>query len=121
MPRDEGLTEIAPQPIVDERTPLLSEPNDSAQKPPERHRRESVPAEAASLDASLQALAERERAEHEAGATPVAEEPTTGRLLMTMGSLWLSTFFAALGTSSPKLFCADYSFYAFWRRWWVLT
>ncbi|KAK3678555.1 hypothetical protein LTR78_001853 [Recurvomyces mirabilis] len=98
-----GLQEVEPQPISDEQTPLLSNSNGHSNgKPsgvPEPHRRESVPAEAASFHASLEAQVERERREHEAGTIPVADEPSTGKLLATMSSLWLSTIFAALDST----------------------
>lgn len=47
----------------------------------------------------LEAQAEQERREYDAGHAPVAEEPSTRKLLLTMGSLWLTSFFAALDTS----------------------
>lgn len=87
MPRDGHLTPVDPEP-VDERSPLLG------QHLPDGEARE----EEQDPD-TLESQAEQERREYEAGATPVADEPSTRKLVVTMGSLWLSTFFAALGTS----------------------
>ncbi len=102
-----NLQEVEPQPIsdpneeaiADEQTPLLSNGHANGAVSPKHYRRESVPAEAASLDAQLEALAERERREYSANATPIADEPSTGRVLMTMSALWLSTIFAALDST----------------------
>lgn len=80
MPRKEPLLqELPPEPLSDENTPLLNNhlPNGSA------------------ID-NLEAQAEQEIREHEASTIPIADEPTTWRLLATMSSLWMSTFFAAL-------------------------
>ena len=76
----DGLKVLTPQP-VDEHSPLLAEQNN------EENQDESL----------LEAQAEREQREHDAGTTPVADEPSTQKLLLTMASLWMSTFFAALG------------------------
>ncbi|KXL46306.1 hypothetical protein M433DRAFT_144085 [Acidomyces richmondensis BFW] len=51
---------------------------------------------ASAEESGLEAQAERERREYDARATPIADEPSTGRLVATMSSLWFSTFFAAL-------------------------
>ena len=80
---DDGLKVIAPEPVTDERSPLLGDANGSQTEE----------------DGGLEAQAEQEQREHDVGATPVAEEPSTKTLLLTMSSLWLSTFFAALGMS----------------------
>ena len=76
-----GLRVLSPQPLAaDERSPLLGESNE---RPTEED--------------GLEAQAEQELREHDVASVPVAEEPSTRRLVLTMGSLWLSTFFAALG------------------------
>ncbi|TKA64747.1 hypothetical protein B0A55_09787, partial [Friedmanniomyces simplex] len=94
--KEQRLTVVDPLPIADEQTPLLTNQHNGATPVAEHH---DIPPEAASLDAQLEAQASQERREHDAGAVPVADEPTTGKLLMTMGSLWLSTIFAALDST----------------------
>lgn len=79
-PKDDGLEVIPPEPVTDERTPLLN----GASGQPVEH------------GDDLEAQAEQERREHDVGATPIADEPSTRKLLLTMSSLWLCTFFAAL-------------------------
>lgn len=78
-----ALTPVEPEP-VDERSPLLG------QHLPDGAREEEQDPD------NLEAQAEQERREYEAGVTPVADEPSTKKLMVTMSSLWLSTFFAAL-------------------------
>lgn len=78
--KKDTLEVLSPQPVNDERTPLLAGGDGSASEDA----------------AGLEAQAEQEQREHDVGATPVADEPSTKRLLLTMGSLWVSTFFAAL-------------------------
>lgn len=77
--KKDSLNVVPPEP-VDERSPLLDNAN-------------GHPTEQETLDAQ----AEQEIREHEAGTVPLAEEPSTKKLLLTMGSLWVTTFFAALG------------------------
>ena len=74
---EDGLKIVQPVPVDDERTPLLEDH-------PGAHN-------------SLEAQADQEIREHDAGTTPVADEPTTGKLLATMVPLWMVTFFAAMG------------------------
>lgn len=82
---DDGLKVLAPEPVeADERSPLLSQ----TQRPGDGD--------------ALEAQAEQEQREHDAGAVPIADEPSTRKLLVTMSSLWLSTFFAALGNILPS-------------------
>lgn len=85
---EDGLKVVAPHPVEDneqtkpvddERTPLLGRRG------------------GAEVDGALEAQAEQEQREHDAGATPIAEEPSTGKLVTTMSCLWLVTFFAAMG------------------------
>ena len=78
---DDRLEVLSPEPVTDERSPLLGE--SSEQSP--------------AYDDGLEAQAEQEQREHDVGATPIADEPSTKRLVLVMGSLWLSTFFAAMG------------------------
>ncbi|KAK5695579.1 hypothetical protein LTR17_024565 [Elasticomyces elasticus] len=94
--REDDLQVVDPLPVSDEQTPLLPKQNGSSS-----HRRNSivVPPEADPLGDELEAQASQEQREHDAGTVPVADEPTTGKLLMTMGSLWLSTVFAALDST----------------------
>lgn len=81
MPKNrDSLQIMSPQPVADERSPLLGEENDA---PSDDHD-------------ELEAQAEQEQREYDVGSTPIAEEPSTKKLVLTMGSLWLSTFFAAL-------------------------
>jgi hypothetical protein len=77
------LEVLPPQPVVEERSPLLGH----------------VDEERLAAEDNLEAQAERERREHDAVATPIADEPSTRKLVLTMASLWLGTFFAALGNS----------------------
>jgi hypothetical protein len=84
MAKKDDLKVLSPQPVADERSPLLGE-------------RSIQPA---NDDAGLEAQAEQEQREHDAGATVVADEPSTKKLVVTMASLWVSTFFAALGKIS---------------------
>ncbi len=92
MPRKQPPLEVIdPLPIDDEQTPLLAQHDASTAKP------HDVSPEDSTVEDQLEAQASQELREHEAGSNPVADEPTTGKLLMTMGSLWLSTIFAALG------------------------
>lgn len=79
---EDGLKVLQPEPVDNERTPLLEEQN-------------GVPSEA--TNGSLEAQAQQEQREYDAGTVPLAEEPGTGRLLATMSGLWVGTFFAALG------------------------
>ncbi|KAK4507018.1 hypothetical protein PRZ48_000752 [Zasmidium cellare] len=79
--KKDSLSVVAPEP-VDERSPLLNNANGH---PSEQE--------------NIEAQAEQERREHEAGTVPLAEEPSTKKLLLTMGSLWLVTFFAALDST----------------------
>ena len=74
--KDDKLKVVAPDP-VDERSPLLGE-----QQPSE--------------NGTLEAQAEQERREHDAGTVPIAEEPSLGKLSSTMGALWVMTFFVSL-------------------------
>lgn len=78
-PKNDNLEVVPPEP-VDERSPLL----DNATGQP-------------TAQENLDAQAEQERREHEVGTIPLAEEPSAKKLLFTMGSLWVTTFFAALG------------------------
>lgn len=77
------LQVVEPLP-VDERSPLL-------------HRHSNGEACQGQDTEALEAQARQERREYEAGYVPVAEEMSTRRLVVTMGSMWLGTFFAALG------------------------
>jgi hypothetical protein len=77
------LQVVEPLP-VDERSPLL-------------HRHSNGEACEEQDTEALEEQARQERREYEAGYVPVADEPSTRRLLVTMGSMWLGTFFAALG------------------------
>lgn len=77
---DSGMRVLSPDPVSDERSPLLAEANGHA---PE--------------DGGLEAQAEQEQREYDVGSVPIAEEPSMKKLLIVMGSLWMSTFFAALG------------------------
>ncbi|KAK5136764.1 hypothetical protein LTR08_002060 [Meristemomyces frigidus] len=76
---EDGLKVVQPEPVDDERTPLL-------QEHPGAH-------------SSLEAQADQEIREHDAGTTPVAEEPTAAKLLATMVPLWTVTFFAAMDST----------------------
>jgi hypothetical protein len=92
MAKKDDMEVLAPQPIAaDERSPLLA------------GRSDQTPAYS-NDDAGLEAQAEQEQREYDAGATIIADEPSTKKLFITMGSLWVSTFFAALGISSLALF-----------------
>ena len=77
-PNKDKLNVLPPEP--DERSPLLQNADGGH-----------------SEQENLEAQAAQERREHDAGTVPLAEEPGTGKLLLTMGSLWITTFFAALG------------------------
>ncbi|KAK5113208.1 hypothetical protein LTR62_003544 [Meristemomyces frigidus] len=83
-----GLQELEPQ-SIDEQTPLLSNGNGHASSGAE-----TLPDD--NPNETLESRAEQERREHEAGTVPIADEPSTGKLLATMSSLWMSTIFAAL-------------------------
>jgi MFS family permease len=89
MPKTkDGLKVLPPQPVdngADERTTLLSDQQQNGGH--------------AETNGSLEAQAEQEQREHDAGATPVVEEPSATRLLLTMGTLWMGTFFAALDST----------------------
>ena len=86
MAKGNGKLEVLPpQPVAaDERSPLLG---DASEQHPVH-------------DDDLEAQAEQEQREHDAGTVPLAEEPSTKKLVLTMSSLWVSTFFAALGQSA---------------------
>ena len=77
-PKD--LMVVEPEPVADERSPLLGGQGQEEQD-----------------TEALEARARQERREYEAHTVPVADELSTRRLVVTMGSMWLSTFFAALG------------------------
>jgi len=83
------LKVIDPEPMVSERTPLLRD----------QQSEDGAPSELANGD--LEAQAEQEQREHDVGVTPIAEEPTFGKLVGTMSCLWIATFFAAMGTLVP--------------------
>ena len=85
MPSPKDLTVMEPEPVVDERSPLLRRYSNG-----QAHDEQDTE--------DLEALARQERREHDVGCVPVADEPSTRKLVLTMGSMWLSTFFAALGT-----------------------
>ena len=74
------LTVLTPEPIDDERTALLNASDEGE--------RDDV--------AGLEAQARREQREIQDHDIPIADEPSTKMLLVTMSGLWLSTFFAAL-------------------------
>lgn len=74
------LQELPPEPVADERSPLLNHQNGHP----------------SNADEALEAQADQEQREHDVGVTPLADEPSTRRLLVTMSSLWCGTFFAAL-------------------------
>ena len=90
MAKKDDLKVLSPQPVADERTPLIGEHSDQP----------------INDDAGLEAQAEQEQREHDVGATVVADEPSTKKLVVTMASLWVSTFFAALGNISISCFAA---------------
>lgn len=95
MAKKSDLQVLSPQPVAaDERSPLLVERND---QPPQRP----------NDDGGLEAQAEQEQREYDAGATVVADEPSTKKLAATMASLWVGTFFAALGNSSSPLLSSN--------------
>ena len=82
--KDDHLKVLEPQAETDERTPLLSDSSHAADgQTPE----------------TLEAQAQQEQREYDAGATVFAEEPSTKKLVVIMSSLWLSTFFAALDST----------------------
>jgi hypothetical protein len=81
--KSKDLQVVEPLP-VDERSPLL-------------HRHSNGEACEEQDTEALEEQARQERREHDAGHVPVAEELSTRRLVVTMGSMWLGTFFAALG------------------------
>lgn len=81
----DSLQVMSPQPESDERTPLLGDQQNG-----------SAPEDDENNQNDLEAQAEQEQREHDVGAQPLAEEPSTKKLVITMGSLWMSTFFAAL-------------------------
>lgn len=88
----DGLQVLQPEPVIgdrmgDECTPLLANGDSPG---------------ASAEESGLEAQAERERREYDARATPIADEPSTGRLVATMSSLWFSTFFAALGKLTDR-------------------
>ncbi|KAK3049953.1 hypothetical protein LTR09_008873 [Extremus antarcticus] len=79
--RNDSLKVLAPEPVdADEHSPLLGR-TDGQQRDGED---------------TLEAQAEQEQREHDVGAVPIADEPSTRKLLLTMSSLWVCTFFAAL-------------------------
>ncbi|KXS99700.1 hypothetical protein AC578_9904 [Pseudocercospora eumusae] len=86
MPRKDRLQTLDPEPI-DERSPLLLQNGQPAS------------GDGAANENSLEAQAQREVREYDAGHVPLAEEPSTLKLLRTMGSLWIVSFFAALDTT----------------------
>ncbi|KAK6416601.1 hypothetical protein LTR95_017436, partial [Oleoguttula sp. CCFEE 5521] len=79
-PHKRELQEVAPLPIADESTPLLAEGEEAEGQDEE----------------ALEARAAQERREYETNAVPIADAPSTKKLVLTMSSLWFSTFFAAL-------------------------
>lgn len=78
------LRVVEPVPEPDERSPLLGGGQQQQDD-------EELDTEA------LEARARQERREHDANTVPVADEPSTRHLVVTMGSMWMGTFFAALG------------------------
>lgn len=79
MPSTKDTLKTLPPEPVDERSPLLNGHIPTTEQE------------------NLEAQASQERREYESGTVPLAEEPSTRKLLLTMGSLWTTTFFAALG------------------------
>ena len=90
MAKKDDIKVLAPEPIASERSPLLGERSDQ------------IPYQ--NDEAGLEAQAEQEQREYDAGATVVADEPSTKKLVVTMASLWVSTFFAALGNPYASTF-----------------
>lgn len=86
-----SLRVVEPEP-VNERSPLL-------------HRHSNGEACEEQDTEALEEQARQERREHDVGHVPVADEPSTRKLVLTMGSMWLSTFFAALGMSCIRNAC----------------
>lgn len=68
---DDGLKVLPPQAEADERTPLLA-PDEQDQN----------------FDGTLEAQAIQEQREHDANAVPIADEPSTARLIMVMSAMW---------------------------------
>lgn len=86
--KDPDLKVLPPQAETDERTPLLLADSSEVTN-------DQIP----EVDESLESQAEQEQREHDVGTAPLAEEPPTKKLIVIMGSLWLSTFFAALDST----------------------
>lgn len=80
MPRSEsrGLTAVAPEPVDDEQRPLLDEQH------PDH-------------GTISQEQAAWENGEAQENGVPIAEEPSTGRILLVMLPLFLCAFLAAMG------------------------
>lgn len=75
MPETEdGLTVLPPSPLEDEQRPLL----DTASGQPNHGTIQETP-------------------EGLEGNVPIADEPSTKKIVLIMGCLWLGSFFAALG------------------------
>jgi hypothetical protein len=100
--KSKDLQVIEPLPVADDRTPLL-------------HRHSNGDACEEQDSEALEEQARQERREHDVGFVPVADELSTRRLVVTMGSMWLSTFFAALGTLSFWLECWRFGELEFWN------
>ena len=69
---EDRLKVVAPEP-VDEQTPLLG----------------NADGDSSAVNNTLEAQAEQEIREHDVGHVPLAEEPSTKKLVLTMSSLWL--------------------------------
>ncbi|KAM0724000.1 hypothetical protein Q7P37_000991 [Cladosporium fusiforme] len=79
------LRPVEPVPEADERSPLLARGGEEEGQHNDTD--------------DLEARARQERREYDANTVPVADEPSTRRLVLTMGSMWMSTFFAALDST----------------------
>lgn len=77
MPRTEdGLAVLPPSPVEDEQRPLL----DTASGQPNHG-----------------TMQEEQMADGGESNVPIAEEPSTKKIILIIGSMWIGSFFAALG------------------------
>lgn len=89
MTSESGLREVTPTPIEnDETRPLLDDR--------QQQKTNGTISDGDVENGTLEAQVAREQREIDAATTPIAEEPSTKKLLLTMSGLWLSTFFVAL-------------------------
>ncbi|KAF2726187.1 putative major facilitator superfamily transporter [Polychaeton citri CBS 116435] len=97
MAKKDPLTVLDPSPVGNETQPLLNASGPT--QPTQNGTFDNEPTGETLSQDDVEARAAQERREYDANSAPVADEPSTLKLALTMSSMWLSTFFAALDST----------------------